>query len=176
MAELAVPSPARTTLTLSHTLLALAVMVVWGTNFVVIRAGLQHLPPLLFATLRFTLVVFLACGILGNLGYALLNFGSEMPAVGASGAVAGMMGAASRLMGRPGDLAPFRSRIVIGMALTWLLVNLVYGLVLVGWMPGSGGAPIAWQVHLAGYAAGLFLLSPALALIGRLKLDHGIEN
>ena len=50
--------PARMTLTLSHTLLALAVMVVWGTNFVVIRAGLQHLPPLLFATLRFTLVAF----------------------------------------------------------------------------------------------------------------------
>jgi len=58
MAELAVPSPARTTLTISHALLALAVMIVWGTNFVVIRAGLQHLPPLLFATLRFTLVAF----------------------------------------------------------------------------------------------------------------------
>jgi len=58
MAELAVPSPARTTLTISHALLALAVMIVWGTNFVVIRVGLQHLPPLLFATLRFTLVAF----------------------------------------------------------------------------------------------------------------------
>ena len=58
MAEFAVPSPTRTTLTLSHALLALAVMIVWGTNFVVIRAGLQHLPPLLFATLRFTLVAF----------------------------------------------------------------------------------------------------------------------
>jgi O-acetylserine/cysteine efflux transporter len=55
MAELTVP---RTTLTVPHTLLALAVMIVWGTNFVVIRAGLQHLPPLLFATLRFTLVTF----------------------------------------------------------------------------------------------------------------------
>ncbi len=37
-----------------HALLALAVVVVWGTNFVVIRLGLDHLPPLLFATLRFT--------------------------------------------------------------------------------------------------------------------------
>lgn len=36
-------------------LLALAVVAVWGTNFVVIRAGLDHLPPLLFATLRFAL-------------------------------------------------------------------------------------------------------------------------
>jgi O-acetylserine/cysteine efflux transporter len=36
-------------------LLALAVVAVWGTNFVVIRIGLEHLPPLLFAGLRFVL-------------------------------------------------------------------------------------------------------------------------
>jgi len=39
---------------LSHLLLALAVVFVWGTNFVVIRWGLDGLPPFLFATLRFT--------------------------------------------------------------------------------------------------------------------------
>jgi O-acetylserine/cysteine efflux transporter len=44
----------RTGLPLSHFLLALAVVAVWGTNFVVIRIGLNHLPPLTFATLRFT--------------------------------------------------------------------------------------------------------------------------
>lgn len=43
-----------TSLTLRHALLALAVMAVWGSNFVVIRVGLDHLPPLLFATLRFS--------------------------------------------------------------------------------------------------------------------------
>ena len=37
-----------------HFLLALAVVAVWGTNFVVIRVALDDLPPLLFATLRFT--------------------------------------------------------------------------------------------------------------------------
>lgn len=36
-------------------LLALAVVFVWGTNFVVIKIGLQDFPPLLFATLRFGL-------------------------------------------------------------------------------------------------------------------------
>lgn len=41
------------TLPLSHLLLALAVVVVWGTNFVVIKLALAHLPPLLFAALRF---------------------------------------------------------------------------------------------------------------------------
>jgi len=37
----------------THLLLALSVVFVWGTNFVVIRWGLDDLPPLLFATLRF---------------------------------------------------------------------------------------------------------------------------
>jgi O-acetylserine/cysteine efflux transporter len=44
-------------LTLRDGLLALAVMAVWGTNFVVIRLGLDDLPPLLFAALRFTFAV-----------------------------------------------------------------------------------------------------------------------
>ncbi len=38
-----------------HLLLALAVVAVWGTNFVVIKVALATLPPLLFATLRFAL-------------------------------------------------------------------------------------------------------------------------
>ncbi|PKB19139.1 O-acetylserine/cysteine efflux transporter [Novosphingobium kunmingense] len=42
-------------LPLSHLALALAVMAVWGTNFVVIKAALAHLPPLTLALLRFTL-------------------------------------------------------------------------------------------------------------------------
>jgi O-acetylserine/cysteine efflux transporter len=37
----------------AHLLLALAVIVVWGTNFVIIKLGLGEFPPLLFATLRF---------------------------------------------------------------------------------------------------------------------------
>lgn len=41
-----------------HTLLALAVTAVWGSNFVVIHYGLLHLPPLLLAALRFLCVFF----------------------------------------------------------------------------------------------------------------------
>lgn len=41
-------------LTWRHALLALAVVAVWGTNFVVIKVALAHLPPLMFAALRFT--------------------------------------------------------------------------------------------------------------------------
>ncbi|WP_018610196.1 EamA family transporter [Uliginosibacterium gangwonense] len=44
-------------LSLRHFLLALAVVFVWGTNFVVIKVALIHLPPILLAALRFTLVL-----------------------------------------------------------------------------------------------------------------------
>ena len=48
-------APAGAGLSGRHLLLAAAVMAVWGTNFVVIKAALAHLPPLLFAALRFGL-------------------------------------------------------------------------------------------------------------------------
>jgi O-acetylserine/cysteine efflux transporter len=41
-------------LPLRHLLLALAVVAVWGSNFVVIRLALDQLPPLLLATLRYS--------------------------------------------------------------------------------------------------------------------------
>ena len=41
-------------LSVRHFLLALAVVFVWGTNFVVIKLALGHMPPMLFALLRFT--------------------------------------------------------------------------------------------------------------------------
>jgi O-acetylserine/cysteine efflux transporter len=44
-------------LSLRDALLAVAVVFVWGTNFVIIRVGLDTLPPLLFAALRFTFVL-----------------------------------------------------------------------------------------------------------------------
>jgi O-acetylserine/cysteine efflux transporter len=40
---------------ISHLLLALAVVAVWGSNFVVIKFGLAELPPFALATLRFGL-------------------------------------------------------------------------------------------------------------------------
>lgn len=46
-----------TSLPFKHFLLALAVVAIWGSNFVVIRLGLNTLPPLLFATLRFAFAV-----------------------------------------------------------------------------------------------------------------------
>ena len=47
----------KSSLSLRHFLLALAVVAVWGSNFVVIKLALSQMPPLLFATLRFAVVL-----------------------------------------------------------------------------------------------------------------------
>jgi len=49
---------ASTRLPARHALLALAVVAVWGSNFVVIKLALVALPPLLLALLRFSLALF----------------------------------------------------------------------------------------------------------------------
>src|ERR671935_2006420 len=54
------PMPAR------HTFLAVLIAAVWGVNFVVIHAGLQHFPPLLFSALRFTFVALPAVFFVGR--------------------------------------------------------------------------------------------------------------
>jgi O-acetylserine/cysteine efflux transporter len=41
------------TMTLTDILIALGVVTIWGVNFVVIKIGLQDLPPILFTALRF---------------------------------------------------------------------------------------------------------------------------
>ena len=79
-----------------HLLLALAVVAVWGTNFVVTKLALGHLPPLLFAALRFTLAALPAVFLLprpavgwGNLA-AFFARVAERPMVKAALAAEGL--------------------------------------------------------------------------------------
>jgi len=115
---------------------------------------------------------FLICGMLGSLGYGLVHRDGQAILIGASGGVAGLMGAASRMIDRPVGLSPYRSRTVMGMAAAWIIVNLL--MALTGLAPGTGGIPIAWEAHLFGYAAGLLLIGPA-AWIMRAQTDNTIE-
>jgi O-acetylserine/cysteine efflux transporter len=63
-------------LSLAHLLLALAIVAIWGSNFVVIKLAIAHLPPLLFATLRFALVFFPLCLFLKRPAVPLRNLAS----------------------------------------------------------------------------------------------------
>jgi len=115
---------------------------------------------------------FLICGILGNLGFAAIHLHSPTPVVGASGAIAGFMGAASRLLDRRtadgaiAALAPFTSRTVVAMAAAWVTINVVVGVLGVDIGFGAAGQPVAWEAHLFGYAAGLLLIGPATWMLG----------
>jgi membrane associated rhomboid family serine protease len=104
---------------------------------------------------------YLACGVLANLGYALVNLGSPALIVGASGAVSGLMGAAARLMGGDGQRpGPLFSRAVVAMGGGWIVVNLLFAVLGGGFFPGTGGAGVAWEAHLAGFAVGALLITP----------------
>jgi O-acetylserine/cysteine efflux transporter len=72
-----------TPLSLRDTLLAVLVMAVWGTNFVVIKYALGVLPPLLFATLRFLLVAFPAVFFLKRPAVPLRHLASYGVLIGA---------------------------------------------------------------------------------------------
>lgn len=67
----------------AHALLALAVVAVWGTNFVVIRAGLDELPPLLFAALRFLFALVPAVFLLPRPRVPLANLAGYGLLIGA---------------------------------------------------------------------------------------------
>lgn len=104
------------------------------------------------------LIFYLACGVLANLAWAAAHPGDPSLLVGASGALSGLMAAAAQLIagrGRPGRLL---SRPVIGMAAAWIVVNLLVAVT--GIAPGAGDATVAWEAHLAGFAAGLALFRP----------------
>lgn len=108
------------------------------------------------------LVFYLLCGGIASYGYGLSTPGSSALMVGASGAVAGLVGGAIRLLAGHGRPGPFLSPPVVSMTIGWIAVNLL--LALVGFAPGLGNAGVAWEAHIFGYMAGLFLIG----LFGRL--------
>lgn len=110
------------------------------------------------------LAFYMGCGVLAALGYALIHPSSENPVVGASGAVFGLIGAATRLLGGYGRVLPLGNRRVMGAAVAWMAVNAATGLI--GFAPGVEGARIAWEAHAVGFLVGLLAIGP----LGRLFL------
>ena len=103
---------------------------------------------------------FLTCGVVAALGFAALHWGQEAAMVGASGAASGLMGAAARLIGGRGRVGPLFSQPVTGMGIAWLIVNAIMAVTGGLLVPGAGEAGIAWEAHLAGFAAGVLLIQP----------------
>jgi len=108
------------------------------------------------------LALYIASGVFATLGYGLLHWGGESPLVGASGAVFGLIGASTRLLGGAGRILPLTSRPVITTAIAWMAVNAVIGLV--GFAPGAEGAQIAWEAHAFGFLFGILAIGPLARL------------
>jgi len=126
------------------------------TPVVMMRFGVQPSGWLRFA------VLFLVSGLLGAALYLALHPTGVVPMVGASGAICGLWGAASRI-GPDGDILPMRSGQVWEQVKVFSKMNLIlFGIlfVLVRMSGGAGG--LAWEAHLGGFLFGLFTV-PYLA-------------
>ena len=122
--------------------------------------------------------LFMACAMLAGLGqiYAAPVQNYLIPIIGASGAVAGLMGAASRFafsdvkwldpnaQGATRRLLPLREvpkrRPVVMFIIIWIVMNIAFGLMGPYGLSSPDGAPvnIAWIAHLVGFFAGLLLI------------------
>lgn len=109
-------------------------------------------------------LLYLACGVLSNLGYAALHWHDLSPLAGASGAVSGLLGASTRLIEQRPRLSPLASRTVVASTAGWIVANVLMGLA--GFAPGMGDVRVAWEAHIVGYFAGLLLIGPWLAILG----------
>ena len=111
------------------------------------------------------LALYICAGIFATLGYGLVHLGSPDPLVGASGAVFGLIGAATRLLGGGGRVLPLTSRSVITTSIAWMAVNAVVGLI--GFAPGVDGARIAWEAHAFGFLFGILAIGPLARVFAR---------
>ena len=103
-------------------------------------------------------VFYLLCGLAGGLAHAASVPGSTVPTIGASGAVAGVLGAYFVLHPRVG---------VWGLLFGVVPIRLPTVIVLGGWIGlealnaltvQSDGSGIAWWAHVGGFAAGAALI------------------
>ena len=104
------------------------------------------------------LIFYLVCGIVASLAQVLVSPSSEVPGVGASGAIAGVLAAYIVLFGsRPvrvlmqGVLTTVPSYVMIGL---WIVTQLISGFGALG-DTQSGG--VAYWAHIGGFVAGLVL-------------------
>jgi len=129
------------------------VLWIFGDN---IEDYLGHLPYLIF---------YLISGIAASIAHILLNAGSNVPSVGASGAIAGVMGAYFLLYPRARvlTLVPLiifftfwwlPAWIVLGY---WFLVQFLVGTTSIGYSSQTSGGVAVWA-HVGGFVAGIVLI------------------
>ncbi|MCX7667591.1 MAG: rhomboid family intramembrane serine protease [Atribacterota bacterium] len=121
---------------------------IFGNN---VEDTLGHLQFILF---------YLSCGAIASLIHAMVFPGSLVPTVGASGAIAGVMGgylvffpyARVVVMVFWGFFVQFLRVPALVLLGFWIILQVVYGLFSLA-IPNYGG--VAWFAHLGGFAVGV---------------------
>ena len=112
--------------------------------------------------LRFA-IFYLACGLAASFAHIVFGPGSSVPAVGASGAISGVLGGyillfphnRIRVLSR-GGIAQVPAVLVLGL---WILIQFVNGIGSIAATSETGGG-VAYLAHIGGFVAGLVLVKP----------------
>jgi membrane associated rhomboid family serine protease len=109
---------------------------------------------------RFVLFYFV-CGTLAAFGHIATDLDSDIPMVGASGAISGILGAYLILF----PFAKIRTFIFLGFF--WTIARIPAILLLLFWVglqiwnsASSEAGGIAWFAHIGGFVAGVLLILP----------------
>ena len=106
------------------------------------------------------LIFYLACGVAAALLHVALNGDSRVPTIGASGAIAGVMGAYLYLYPRARVLSLVPLIVIFEMVVlpapvflgVWFLLQFFQGVASITTTQTGG---VAWWAHIGGFAAGL---------------------
>jgi membrane associated rhomboid family serine protease len=106
------------------------------------------------------LVFYILCGLAATFAQLAISLGSSVANVGASGAIAGVLGAylimfprgrVNVLLGR--FITPMSALVVIGF---WILLQ-IFSQISVFSASSQGGGGVAYMAHIGGFAAGVVL-------------------
>ena len=108
------------------------------------------------------LFFYLCCGVVAALAQAFSSYGAHVPMVGASGAIAGVLGA--YLLLYPSANVHVFIWIVIFFRIVnipaWILLGLWFALQLLSGLTRSPGAPgVAFWAHVGGFVSGVILIT-----------------
>jgi membrane associated rhomboid family serine protease len=107
-------------------------------------------------------IFYLACGLVASLAHIVFGPGSSIPAVGASGAISGVLGGYLVLVPRNtvrvltrGGIANVPAIVVLGF---WIVIQLINGIGSVAATSETAGGGVAYIAHIGGFVAGLVLV------------------
>jgi membrane associated rhomboid family serine protease len=107
------------------------------------------------------LIFYLLCGIAATFAQYMFSLGSDVPNLGASGAIAGVLGAYIIMF--PGE----RVRVLMGYAVVqmsalvvigfWIILQVISSLSAFTASSQTGSGGVAYMAHVGGFAAGILL-------------------